>query len=120
MIKVANNTTKLGFRKVIYKNVMVAYKRYKNDIYGNPLYRVVPVNFSFRHNDKAYRNYENYNSECGPYYLLQSYNIETDIENLINNMLEKYNLSFPEFDKELVKNWRDVTTLNDQNLEVVG
>lgn len=115
MIKVANKTTKLGYKKVLYKNVMVAYKRSKNDIHGNPLYRVMPVNFLFRHNDKAYRNYENYSSECGPYYLLKSYNIETDIENLINNMLEKYDLPLPEFDKELVKDWYDVITLNDQN-----
>lgn len=115
MIKTSNFTTKHGTRKALYKNVMVEYKRVKNDIYGNPLYRVYPVNFSFRHNDFAYRNYENYYKGKGRYYLLQSYNIETDIENLINNMLEKYDLSFPEFDKELVKDWYDVITLNDQN-----
>lgn len=114
MIKISNFTTKQGTRKALYKNVMVEYKRVNNDINGNPLYRVYPVNFSFKHNDKAYRNYEKSSGEKS-YYLLQSYNIETDIENLINNMLEKYDLSFPEFDKELVKNWYDVIKLNDQN-----
>lgn len=114
MIKTSNFTTKQGTRKALYKNVMVEYKRVKNDINGNPLYRVYPVNFSFRHSGKAYRNYEKFPGEK-PYYLLQSYNIETDIENLINNILEKYDLSLPEFDKELVKNWYDVITLNDQN-----
>lgn len=102
MIKTSNFTTKQGTRKALYKNVMVEYKR------------VYPVNFSFRHSGKAYRNYEKFPGEK-PYYLLQSYNIETDLENLINNILEKYDLSLPEFDKKLVKNWYDVITLNDQN-----
>lgn len=114
MIKISNFTTEQGTKKALYKNVMVEYKRVNNDVNGNPLYRVYPVNFSFRHNDFAYRNFENYYKENGCYYLLQSYNIETAIEKLINNMLEKYDLSFPEFDKELVKDWYEVITLNDQ------
>lgn len=115
MIKISNFTTKQGTKKALYKNVMVEYKRVNNDVNGNPLYRVYPVNFSFRHNYFAYRNFENYYKENGCYYLLQSYNIESDIETLINYMLEKYDLSFPEFDKELVKDWYEVITLNDQN-----
>lgn len=115
MLKISNFTLNNGTKKAFYKGVLVSFKRVKNDIYGNPLYRVYPVNFSFRHNDLAYRNFENYYKEDGCYYLLQSYNIETDIENLINNMLEKYDLSFSEFDKDLLKDWYDVITLNDKN-----
>lgn len=101
MIRIAKQTingTKI--RKAIYKNVIVAFERVKNDIYGNPLYRVYPINFTFRHNNLAYKNYE-----FKGYYLLQSYNIETDMARLIQNMLDTYNLLFPEIDSTLLDDY---------------
>ncbi|WP_336682867.1 hypothetical protein [Enterococcus casseliflavus] len=114
MIKVANSTTNEGFRKVMYENVIVSYKRVKNDIYGNPLYRVYPINFSFKPLKYAYRNYKNDTNGLS-YYLLQSYNINTDIENLINEYLETVKDN-KEFDTSLFNkyHYQTVETLNDQ------
>lgn len=115
MIKVANSTTKAGIRKVMYKNVILGYKRVNNDIYGNPLYRVYPINYSFKPLKSAYRNYKN-GSEGVSYYLLQSYNIHTDLENLINEYLETVN-PLPELDQSLFSedHYQTVETLNDKN-----
>ena len=88
--QVINGTNR---RKAIYKNVIVAFERVNNDIYENHLYRVYPINFTFRHNNLAYKNYESKG-----YYLLRSCTIETDIAILVDNMLETYNLLFPEID----------------------
>lgn len=114
MIKVSNFTTKQGTKKVLYKGCMVEFKRVKNDVYGNPLYRVYPVNFSFVHLSYTYKNYEKFNGEKS-YYLLQSYNIETSIENLINCLINEHKYEFPEFNKELVNDWINVLTLNDND-----
>ena len=99
MIKISKNTIEgTNRRKAIYKNVIVSFERINNDIYGNPLYRVYPVNFTFRYNKQAYRNYESKG-----YYLLQSYYIEKDIAQLIQCMLDTYYyLNFPKIDKTLL------------------
>lgn len=78
-IYVANGVTKIeGLRKVSNGRVLVAYKRVNNDMYGNPLYRVYPVNYSFKRLSRAYRNYESKG-----YYLIQSYNIQSDLYKLM-------------------------------------
>lgn len=79
-IYVANGVTKTeGVRKVSNGRVIVGYKRVDNDVNGNPLYRVYPINYLFRRLDKSvYRNYESKG-----YYLLQSYNIIADLYDLM-------------------------------------
>lgn len=107
---------KNGMNYTMYKNMIVSYKRVKNDINGNPLYRVYPINFIFRKSNKAYKNYEKPNAIGeSSYYLLQSYNINLSIESLLENILIKYKLNIPVIDKELLKDWHDVITLNDKN-----
>lgn len=98
-IKISKNTIEgTNRRKAIYKNAIVSFERVNNDINGNPLYRVYPVNFTFRHNKQAYRNYE-----FKGYYLVQSYYIEKDIAELIQCMLDTYYcLNFPKIDKNLL------------------
>ena len=101
MIKISKNTIEgTNRRKAIYKNVVVSFERVNNDIYGNPLYRVYPVNFTFRHNKQAYKNYESKG-----YYLLQSYYIEKDLMQFIQCMLDTYNLDFPKIDKSLLDDY---------------
>lgn len=97
-IKISKNTIEgTNRRKAIYKNTIVSFECVNNDIYGNPLYRVYPVNFTFRNNKQAYRNYESKG-----YYLLQSYYIERDLARLIQSMLDTYDLNFPKIDKTLL------------------
>lgn len=98
MIRIAKqNINGTNRRKAIYKNVIMAFERVNNDMYGNPLYRVYPINFNFKHNNLAYKNYESKG-----YYLLQSYNIETDLARLVQNMLDTYDVIFPEIDITLL------------------
>lgn len=111
MILQSNFTMDNGRKKAIYKNVIVAFERVNNDTNGNPLYRVYPINFSFRHLKAAYRNYQPWGADS--YYLLQSYNIETDIENLIESLFDQYGLSFPEIDRQFLEKYYEVKTLND-------
>lgn len=97
-IKISKNTIeRTNRRKAIYKNAIVSFERVTNDINGNPLYRVYPINFTFRHNKQAYRNYESKG-----YYLVQSYYIEKDIAELIQWMLDTYSLNFPKIDNTLL------------------
>ncbi|QBZ69287.1 hypothetical protein [Enterococcus phage vB_EfaS_Ef2.2] len=95
-----------GRKQVFYNNVLVQYERRGSDIYGNPLYRVYPINFSFKRLKSVYRNYEKC---CGEesYYLIQSYNILADIQNIANEVNAKN--TFPEFDQSLLKDYREVS-----------
>lgn len=104
--------TAQGTVKAYHKNVLMEYKRTQNDVYGNPLYKVMPVNFSWRKVYHAYRNYKPSYMHNG-YYLLQSYNIHSDIQTLAEEIAEK--VDFPQFDETLLAKYRDVETLQDIN-----
>lgn len=75
----------------IYKNnlyytngkYIVEIKRHGNDIYGNPLYKMFPISYSFRKLSKVYRNFKH--NEI-PYYLVQSYNIVADLDVIFEEM----------------------------------
>ena len=95
-----------GRKQVFYNNVLVQYERRGSDIYGNPLYRVYPINFSFKRLKSVYRNYEKGAWEES-YYLIQSYNILADIKNIANEV--NANNTFPEFDQSLLKDCREVS-----------
>ena len=56
-------------------------RRVKNDIYGNPLYRLTLTRGQFKHSKTAYRNYRN-----SQYYLLQSYNIKDTLDRLFTDL----------------------------------
>lgn len=95
-----------GRKQVFYNNVLMQYERCGSDIYGNPLYRAYPINFSFKRLKSVYRNYEkSYGEES--YYLIQSYNILADIQNIANEVNAKN--TFPEFDQSLLKDYREVS-----------
>ena len=95
-----------GRKQVFYNNVLMHYERHGNDVYGNPLYRVYPINFSFKRLKSVYRNYEKcYGEES--YYLIQSYNILADIQNIANEVNSEN--TFPEFDQSLLKDYREVS-----------
>lgn len=107
-------------KKAYYKGAIVEYFRIQNDIYGNPLYHVEPVNFSFRKLERAYRNYKPHPAFAHDgYYLLQSYNIATDLQSLMEEIVEK--VEFPPFDESLldVHNYKEVRTLQDQQKEAL-
>lgn len=95
-----------GRKQVFYNNVLLQYERRGNDIYGNPFYRVYPINFSFKRLKSVYRNYEKALGEES-YYLIQSYNILADIKNIANEVNAKN--TFPEFDQALLKDYREVS-----------
>lgn len=60
---------------------VVEFYRQNNDIYGNPLYKVIPVSCNFVKYPEAHRNYKkSYNDS---YYLLQSYNISESLKELL-------------------------------------
>lgn len=87
----SNQVANSNKRKVSNGRVIVAYERVNNDMYGNPLYRIYPWNYSFKRIDSVYKNYESKG-----YYLIQSYNIESDLYSLmekanqfVNEPLEK-------------------------------
>lgn len=68
-----------------YTNTLhiVKVKRVKNDIYGNPLYRVYPISFLFKTLTNVYKNYRN---ALKPYYLIQSYNIEQSLQEIFKEL----------------------------------
>lgn len=107
-------TTARGTVKVYHKNVLMEYKRIQNDVYGNPLYKVMPVNFSWRKIYHAYRNYKPSYTHNG-YYLLQSYNIQSDIQTLAEEIAAK--IDFPQFDETFLTDYKDVKTLQDFSTE---
>ena len=95
-----------GRKQVFYNNVLLQYERHGNDVNGNPLYKVYPINFSFKRLKSVYRNYEKGAWEES-YYLIQSYNILADIQNIANEVNEK--TTFPEFDQSLLEDYREVS-----------
>ena len=95
-----------GRKQVFYNNVLMQYERRGSDIYGNPLYRAYPINFYFKRLKSAYRNYEKSYGEKS-YYLIQSYNILADIQNIANEVNAKN--TFPEFDQSLLEDYREVS-----------
>lgn len=95
-----------GRKQVFYNNVLMQYEKRGSDVYGNPLYRIYPINFSFKRLKSVYRNYEKGNDEES-YYLIQSYNILADIENIANEVNAKN--TFPEFDQSLLEDYREVS-----------
>lgn len=56
-------------------------RRVKNDIYGNPLYRLTLTRGQFKHSKIAHRNYRK-----SEYYLLQSYNIKDTLDRLFTEL----------------------------------
>lgn len=56
-------------------------KRVKNDIYGNPLYKLTLTKGQFKHSKLAHRNYRS-----SQYYLLQSYNIKSDLDRFFQDL----------------------------------
>lgn len=95
-----------GRKQVFYNNVLMQYERRGSDIYGNPLYRVYPINFSFKRLKSVYRNYKKGACEES-YYLIQSYNILADIRDIANEVNAKN--TFPDFDQTLLKDYREVS-----------
>lgn len=66
-------------------HLIVRLERNGVDMYGNPLYKVFPVNFEIHASKQAYRNYVSKG-----YYLMQSYNIEWDMSILLDNLDRTY------------------------------
>lgn len=95
-----------GRKQVFYNNVLLQYERHGSDVNGNPLYKVYSINFSFKRLKSVYRNYEKGAWEES-YYLIQSYNILADIQNIANEVNEK--TTFPEFDQSLLEDYREVS-----------
>lgn len=56
-------------------------RRVQNDIYGNPLYRLTLTRGQFIHSKIAHRNYAG-----SQYYLLQSYDIKSDLDRLFTDL----------------------------------
>lgn len=56
-------------------------RRVKNDIYGNPLYKLTLTRGQFKHSKIAHRNYRS-----SQYYLLQSYNIKSDLDRFFQDL----------------------------------
>lgn len=64
------------------QNEFYTLKRVRNDVNGNPLYRLyLEAGTPFKHSERAYRNY----SSKG-YYLLQSHNIKNSLERLFDDL----------------------------------
>lgn len=64
------------------ENEFYTLKRVKNDVNGNPLYRLhLEAGTPFKHSQRAYRNY----SSKG-YYLLQSHNIKDSLKRLFDDL----------------------------------
>jgi len=71
------------FNKVYYqelKGKQVRYTRTNNDVYGNPLYKVEPVNFEWQPS-KFNAVVKNWHTK--KYWLLQSYDITGDVKGLL-------------------------------------
>lgn len=63
-------------------NEFYTLERTKNDVNGNPLYRLhLEAGTRFKHSQRAYRNYPNKG-----YYLLQSYNIKDSLKRLFDDL----------------------------------
>lgn len=58
--------------------------RENNNVYGNPVYRVYPENFSYMKVDSV-----NYNNVKKGYWKLVSYNIKESINDLLKELEEK-------------------------------
>ena len=68
-----------------YKNLTVTAERRKLlNVNGNPLYIVKPVNFDIVRADGIYRNYLS-----SGYYLLESFNIDWDVMDLLKDLDKK-------------------------------
>lgn len=65
-------------KKACGNRAIVRFERVNNDVYGNPLYRVYPVNYYFKPVTGVYKNYTSKG-----YYLIQSYNIEDSLARLL-------------------------------------
>ena len=64
------------------ENEFYTLKRVKNDVNGNPLYRLhLEAGTGFKHSKKVYRNYPSKG-----YYLLQSYNIKDSLKRLFDDL----------------------------------
>lgn len=82
--------------------MIVEIVRHGNDINGNPLYKVFPISHLIRRSKFATRNYIN-NSR--PYWLVQSYNIYSDIITIIDDVMP----GLFELDEPMGDGWRTVT-----------
>lgn len=87
-------------KKACGNHAIVRFERVNNDLYGNPLYRVYPVNYSFRSVKGIYRNYTSKG-----YYLLQSYSIEESLAELLKQADEFVSVSL---DKSLLTDYREI------------
>ena len=64
------------------ENEFYTLERVKNDVNGNPLYRLyLEAGTRFKHSERAYRNYSSKR-----YYLLQSHNIKNSLERLFDDL----------------------------------
>lgn len=68
-----------------HNGMIVEIMRHGNDVNGNPLYKVFPVSHLFRRSELATRNYNNSNK---PYWLVQSYNIHSDVVSIIDDIVK--------------------------------
>ena len=80
------NNIKDGFIDSKYSiqgaNEFYTLERTKNDVNGNPLYRLyLEAGTPFKHSQRAYRNYSSKR-----YYLLQSYDIKNSLERLFDDL----------------------------------
>lgn len=57
-----------------------------HDIYGNPLYAILPINFKMVKSSIVYKN--QWARDC---YLVQTYNVLDDIQKLFKDLNENYN-----------------------------
>ena len=64
------------------ENEFYTLERVKNDVNGNPLYRLyLEAGTRFKHSERAYRNYSSKR-----YYLLQSHNIKDSLKRLFDDL----------------------------------
>ena len=71
---------------VTNRKYIVEVKSNGNDIYGNPLYAILPINFKIVKSSIVYKN-----QWSKDYYLFQSYNVLNDIQILFKDLDENYN-----------------------------
>lgn len=95
------NETEKGTIYATYGGHVVEYIRHGNDIFGNPLYKIFPISFSFVKLSTVYKNYESKG-----YYLEQSYNIEADLIRILEEaekikpLPENWERSFEYYSKQ--------------------
>ena len=97
-----------------YNNLTVTAERRKLlNVNGNPLYIVKPVNFDIIRADGIYRNYLS-----SGYYLLESFNIDWDIMDLLKDLDQKigdgWKVDFPAGDWD--KHYHLVNEITGQHL----